>query len=241
MKLRIVTYNIHKCRGMDTRVRPDRIAAVLKSLDADAIALQEVVRGSGVAEGADQAGYLADKLNMDLAFGENRKIKNAPYGNAILSKHPIEDAMNYEITASWREKRGCLRADIKMKNGRLLRLFNAHMSTGFLERRKQANMMVSKQMLGNPEFEDSRILVGDFNEWTQGLTTKLLSTHMQAVDVRKYLKKRRTYPGVLPLLHLDHIYFDPFVELKHFHVVNTKEARIASDHLPMVADFEVKR
>lgn len=241
MKLRIVTYNIHKCRGLDARVRPERIASVLKSLHADMIALQEVVRGTGEADGADQAGYLADALKMDLAFGENRKYKKAPYGNAILSKHPIVDAMNYEITASWREKRGCLRADIKMKNGRLLRLFNAHMSTGYLERRKQVALMVSKEMLGNPEYEDSRILVGDFNEWTKGLTTKLLSTHMQAVDVRKFIKRRGTYPGVMPLLHLDHIYFDPFVKLVHFSVCDTKESRIASDHLPMVADFEVTR
>ena len=241
MRLRIVTYNIHKCRGMDARVRPDRVAAVLKEIKPDIVALQEVVRGTGAALGADQAGYLADSLDMHLAFGENRKYRQAPYGNAILSRLPIEDAMNYEITASWREKRGCLRADIKMKNGRLLRLFNAHMSTGYLERRKQVTMMVGKQMLGNPEFEDSRILVGDFNEWTKGLTTKLLSTHMQAVDLKKFLKKKKSYPGVMPFLHLDHIYFDKFVSLTHFEVFNTKESRLASDHLPMVADFEVTR
>src|SRR3954471_12559099 len=86
-KLRIVTYNIHKCRGMDARVRPERVAAVLAELDADVIALQEVVRGK---KEKDQLVLIAKAVGAKhFRFGATRKYRNDDYGNAIISKLPI--------------------------------------------------------------------------------------------------------------------------------------------------------
>ena len=107
--LRIVTYNIHKSRGLDTRMRPERIAEVLEHLDADVIALQEVVRGKGAA---DQLKVIEGELKgYRSCFGETRKIGAAGYGNAVLSRLPIAGHHHYDLTASWREDRGCLRVD----------------------------------------------------------------------------------------------------------------------------------
>src|SRR5262249_43867669 len=61
LQIRVVTYNIHKCRGLDRRVSPSRIAEVLHKLSADCIALQEVVRTAATAEG-DQAKLIAQAL-----------------------------------------------------------------------------------------------------------------------------------------------------------------------------------
>ncbi len=240
--LRVTTYNIHKCRGMDRRIDPERIAEVLLKLGTDVIALQEVVRHAGKY---DQAQFLADALGYNFAFGETRPLRtarnvHAPYGNAILSRFPITDANFYDITASVREPRGCMRADLEWKKSRLLHVFNAHLGTGFLERRKQGRILVSEKVLNNPDHIGSRLLLGDFNEWTTGLATELLRSHMTSVDLTKFVKRSRSYPGIFPLVHLDHIYFDPTFELKHFAIVSNKLTRMASDHLPLVADFEFR-
>ena len=234
--LRIVTYNIHKCRGMDARVRPERIAAVLKELNADVIALQEVVRGR---KEKDQLVEVAHALGAKhYRFGMTRKHRTADYGNAIISRFPIISYEAYDITASRREPRGCLRADIDF-NGEVIRLFNAHLGTGLFERRKQAQILVHENMLGNPKFYGSRIVLGDFNEWTRGLTTKLLKTHLVSADLRPFLKRMKTYPGMMPFMHLDHIYFDPKFQLANIELFKTRLSKVASDHLPLIAEFRV--
>jgi len=234
--IRIATYNIHKCRGMDARVRPERIAEVIAELNADVVALQEVVRGK---KEADQLRVIAKCLHQyNYCFGETRKIRGAGYGNAVLSRLPIAAHQHYNITASWREPRGCLRADIQMKASKnVLRLFNAHLGTGYIERRRQAQILVDRKLLGNPKFSGDRIVLGDFNEWTPGLTTKLLKAHLTSVDLRPFMRRVKSYPGMLPFMHLDHIYFDPTFQLQNVSLCRTKLAKIASDHLPLVAEF----
>jgi endonuclease/exonuclease/phosphatase family metal-dependent hydrolase len=112
--IRIATYNIHKCRGMDRRVRPERIAEVLGQLDADVIALQEVVRISRSAPEEDQAHYIAAQLGYDCRFGENRRLGPGKYGNATLSRLPIVGSENYDISWRGRERRGAFRCDIQL-------------------------------------------------------------------------------------------------------------------------------
>jgi endonuclease/exonuclease/phosphatase family metal-dependent hydrolase len=86
--------------------------------------------------------------------------------------------------------------------------------------------------LGGP-----RILLGDFNEWAPGLTSRLLRARLQSVDIRTYLRRRRTYPSVAPLFHLDHIYFEAPLALAALRLHRSRTALVASDHLPLVADF----
>lgn len=239
-RFKIATYNIHKCRGLDTRMRPARIAEVISKLNADVVALQEVVRGRGEE---DQLAVIARYLpGYKSCFGETRKIGTAAYGNAILSRFPIRGHHHYDLTASWREDRGGIRADVKLPSGTLLHLFNLHLGTGYLERRKQAAMLVSSRVLNNPQFAGSRIVLGDFNEWTRGLVTKMVSAHLKAANLEPFLKRlrRRSYPGVLPLMHLDHIYYDSLFELTEVKVYRTKLSLVASDHLPIVATFEMR-
>jgi len=240
-RFKIATYNIHKCRGLDTRMRPERIAEVIGKLNADVVALQEVVRGRGEE---DQLAVIARHLpGYKSSFGETRKIGNSAYGNAILSRYPIKAHHHYDLTASWREDRGGIRADVKLPEGILLHLFNLHLGTGYLERRKQASMLVSDRVLNNPQFHGSRIVLGDFNEWTRGLVTKMVSAHLKAANLQPFLKRlrRRSYPGVLPFMHLDHIYYDKLFELTEVNVYRTKLSLVASDHLPIVATFEIQR
>ncbi|HKR01670.1 MAG TPA: endonuclease/exonuclease/phosphatase family protein [Pyrinomonadaceae bacterium] len=241
--MRIVTYNVHKCRGMDRRERPERIAEVLRETHADIIALQEVVCIEGAARERNQGRFLAEELGMHYHVGENRRLHGGAYGNVTLSRPALLDVCNYDLTWSGRERRGCLRADVLVNSGgeeRLLHVFNIHLGTAFIERRHQARKLVGEEILNNSELTGPRVALGDFNEWTHGLASRLLGMHLQSADVRYHLKRAKTYPGVLPFLHLDHVYYDDALELTRLTLHRSRTALIASDHLPLVADFRFK-
>ena len=231
--MKIVTFNVHKCRGMDGRTSAHRIARVLESIGADLIAVQEIF--SSVHSGKDQLDILAARLGMQTAFGYTRHHRRAAYGNAVLSRWPIVNQRTMDISKAGRERRGCLRTDIMTPRG-MLHLFNIHLGTSYFERRHQARSLISARFL-NEEVSGPRVLVGDFNEWIRGLPTRLLSQRFESLNVQLHLGRKRSYPGLLPLLHLDHVYFEKPLYIEKAELVRSRLARIASDHLPLVAKF----
>ncbi len=236
--LRIVTYNVHRCRGIDGRVRPARIAEVLREVDADVAALQEVV---SVAEGGpeeNQAEFLAGETGMQCQLGENRQMRGGAYGNVVLSRFPMRRVENYDLSVKGYERRGCLHIDVDMEDS-VLHIFNVHLGTDYMERRHQGRRLMGAEILLNRRLNGPRLMLGDFNEWAPGLTTRLLSSHLKSVDIRKHLKRGRTYPGLMPFLHLDHIYHDEELELRKLTLHRSRKALVASDHLPLVADFRL--
>jgi endonuclease/exonuclease/phosphatase family metal-dependent hydrolase len=235
-RVRVATYNIHKSRGLDWRVRPDRIVEVLREIDADIVALQEVVSAANV-QGEDQARFIATELGYHSCFGENRRVDGAPYGNVLLSRFRMRASRNHDISTDGRERRGCLRADIAIGET-TLHVFNVHLGTSFFERRRQGQLLVSREILQRYDLAGPRLILGDFNEWTRGLTSRLLAGHLESPDLRRHLPRSRTYPGVLPFLHLDHMYFDRSLKLEQLILHRSRTALVASDHLPLVADFQ---
>jgi endonuclease/exonuclease/phosphatase family metal-dependent hydrolase len=227
-RLRVATYNVHKCRGLDGRTSAHRIAAVIAELDADVVALQEVLDHQAEAIGAE--------LGVNYSLGENRKHHGYGYGNVVLSRHPIQASRNYDLSVRGREERGCLRCDVEV-GGQALHVFNVHLGTALIERRHQGRKLIAPELLCDTALDAPRIVLGDFNEWTAGLATKLLRSQMQSADLRTHLRRSRTYPGVLPFLHLDHIYYDPELKLEKLTLCRSRKALVASDHLPLVGDF----
>ena len=238
--MRVATYNLHKCRGLDGRVRPSRIVQVLSEINADIVALQEVVCLEGKAREDHQARYIAEELGYHVELGENRQHKGGAYGNVLLSRFPIYHARNYDISIRGRERRGCLRANVRLEDGGWLHIFNLHLGTSFFERRKQARKLFGQQILTDRELPGNKIILGDFNEWTRGLASRLLGLHFRNAGRHPRLSSRGTYPGVFPLLNLDHVYFDQTLKLAGFSVHRTRTALIASDHLPLVADLLIR-
>jgi endonuclease/exonuclease/phosphatase family metal-dependent hydrolase len=237
--IRVATYNVHRCRGLDRRVSVARIAEVIGRLNADVVAVQEIRRGQETSNPeADQVAFLADALGFHHAFGENRLLRGAPYGNALFSRFPIVFEQMYDLTVRGQERRGCLRGDIRTPGGRRLHIYNVHLSPRYFARPKQARRLLSREMLSHPSVRSPRIVVGDFNEWTRGVATRLMGAHFESVDVR-LLGRRKTYPGLFPVLHLDHFYFDAALRLKAFRLHRNNLALVASDHLPLVAEFEL--
>lgn len=231
MKLRIATYNVHKCKGLDGRVSVERIGRVMEEVGADIFALQEIFY--------TQAEQLAQVLGVESAFGENRQLLGDAYGNVVLSRYALRSHCNYDVTVPGRENRGCLRTDVFVHN-RPVHVFNVHLGTAFLERRRQAKHLLDEAVLKSKTLDGPRIVLGDFNEWTRGHVSQTLSKEFQSTDVRVFLKRAHTYPGVFPVLHLDHIYYDPELQVDRVCLHRTKTSLVASDHLPLVADFRLQ-
>jgi endonuclease/exonuclease/phosphatase family metal-dependent hydrolase len=238
MKLRVATYNIHKARGLDGRTRIQRIARVLEAIDADLIALQEVVSHEGPSIEDHQAGYLAERFGYRLAIGETRKHRGGVYGNVTLSRWPFELTRHSDLSVGGREERGVLRTDVRA--GRhLVHLFNVHLGTAVRERNRQAVRLVDHDLLKAIDISGPRIVLGDFNEWVHGRVTRTLTAEFHLTDLSVHLSGTRSYPAILPLLHLDHIYYDHHLKVEKAFFHRTPLALVASDHLPLVADFSV--
>ncbi len=230
IRFRVATYNVHKCKGIDWRTDPRRIAEVIREFDPDVLALQEVFDFQNEA--------IAQQTGLQFVFGAARKHSGHPYGNAVLTRLPVVASETYDLTTRTREPRKALRVTLALASSALLHFFCVHLGTSFLERREQARLLLSDGILGQPSWRGSRIVAGDFNEWTRGLATRMLSGHLQSADIAMHLRRRKTYPGLLPLLHLDHIYYDEKFQLRGMHLHRTRKALLASDHLPLVADFQ---
>ncbi len=235
LDIRIVTYNIHRCCGMDRRIMPRRIAEVLSDLHPDVIALQEVLGLGPKGRGQDE--LLGALMGMGWVMASARLRHGYPFGNMILSRFPIVNDAQHDLT--WRTRRGrcCQRADLRLGN-QTLHVYNVHMGTGLRERKYQAERLA--MILDQHRGAGPKIILGDFNEWGRGVTTGILTPRFQSLDIRPFVKRRRTYPGFLPLLHLDHIFYEGRIDVNHVHLPKSRAALIASDHLPLVADLRIR-
>jgi endonuclease/exonuclease/phosphatase family metal-dependent hydrolase len=233
--LRIATYNIHRCRGMDRRVVPPRIIEVLREIDADVLALQEVI-GAGPA-GAGQAEEIGAALGMGWVMTCVRTLRQHQFGNVVMSRLPIVHHSQYELTWRTCEPRACQRADLALGSGQVLHIYNVHLGTAVLERRYQAGRLAA--FVHDRRVTGPKVILGDFNEWMRGLATKTLSSLFESIDIGAHLKRRRTYPGLFPVVHLDHIYYEGKVEVVSVEMPRTRKALMASDHLPLVANLRV--
>jgi len=180
--VRIATYNVHRCRGMDRRINPSRIVDVLRDINADVIALQEVI-GAGL-QGAGQAEEIGAGLGMGWVMNCVRTLRHHQFGNVVLSRYPIVHHSQYDL--SWRtcEPRNCQRADLEI-DGELLHIYNVHLGTAVLERRYQAKRLAS--FVHDRRVMGPKVILGDFNEWMRGLATKTLTSLFESVDISKHL------------------------------------------------------
>ncbi len=217
--LTVASYNIHKCQGLDGRVDLGRIAGVLEELEADLVGVQEAFR--------PQAEALASRLGMDMFMGVTVERPQGPYGNVILTRHPAHDARTFDLTRFEREPRGGLRVDVEL-SGHLVHLFNVHFGLRVRERAAQVELLVREHVL-HEALRGSRVVVGDLNEWFPGAVGRTLRRELAGPRIR------RTHPAPLPLFPLDRIYWDRTLHGEGFRVHRSRLARVASDHLPVVA------
>ncbi len=232
--VRVCTYNIHRGRGLDGRTRLERIAGVLAGIDADIIALQEVIGASPLKAG--QAAELGAALGMGWVMAPTRHLRTALFGNVVLTRFPVRHHVQYDLTWKTCEHRGVQRVDVALEDD-TLHFYNVHLGTSLLERRNQAARLAT--LVHDRRVTGPKIILGDFNEWARGIAKDVLAERLQSIDLSKHLSRRRTYPGFFPILHLDHIYYKGKVEVLKVTLPKDRMAKMASDHLPLVADLRI--
>lgn len=248
MKLRVATYNIHRAIGVDRRFRPERVMEILRHHDADVVLLQEVDDGVPRSRSLDLARELADGLAYPhYAVGHNVSLRKGRYGNATLSRYPIERERNIDLTIGVRKRRGCQHTTLAV-NGqggplRSLELFNLHLGLSARERRQQVGLLASSKEFADLDHATACIVGGDFNDWRsllRGLFVDVLDFECATDRVtRRGVKAIKTYPSFAPRGALDRLYHRGALEVHRAFRCRHELARKASDHLPLIAEYEL--
>lgn len=228
-RITAATYNVHKCVGMDIRSDPGRIAGVVKEIDADVIGLQEVDNRLGAGDIGAQMDYIAEATGYQALLGPTIRRMDGHYGNVLLTRWPILESREIDLAVPGREPRGAIEALLGM-GGAEVRVIVAHLGLAATERWSQICRLVGR-IQEDPS--DPVILLGDLNEWyprSRGL-------HLLH---RKMGKPPSTpsYPAWCPFLSLDRIWVRPKEAMVHVRAHATAASRVASDHLPVVAEIE---
>jgi len=219
----VATWNIHGAVGHDGRFDPARIAAVIREINADIIALQEVPLGG--RHWPNVLHTLEGALGQVGVAGPTFDVSGRHFGNAILSRYPILDTRRINISFGGHEPRGALDADIYC-HGRRLRVVATHLGLRASERSAQVQRLL--QFFDTPEMPV--ILMGDVNEWfVWGKPLRQLISHFQSVPAPA------TFPALCPVFALDRIWIRPRHRLVRVRVHRSPLARKASDHLPLLA------
>jgi len=239
-RIRILTYNIHKCiGGVDRRYDLDRIIEVIGQYRPDVAFLQEVDDDVPRSGHDRQVELIAEKLDYSHAvFQKNVQLKQGHYGNAILSRFRLDPQVNLDLTFWMKKRRQALitRAHVAIgEHTRSLVLCNTHLGLAGFERTTQIKKILACQEIAHLHHDTPIIIGGDFNDvWSSHGRKQMFPCGFQCA-----VKRTKTFPAFLPVRSLDSIYYRGDLELQDSFSGRTVLARQASDHLPVVADFEI--
>ncbi len=238
--MRVLIFNIHHGKGMDRKLDLSRIKDVIQSSQADIIGLNEVDQAfSKRSQFVNQAMWLADELNMNYRFGSTisiQKKKNSTareYGNALLTRFPIVSSRNHKFDFLPRlvEARGLLEVDVQVNNS-ALSCFVTHLSFTPLQHLKQSTYIIEEvKKKRNPT-----IVMGDWNMKPYSASWREVSSYL--IDVNNGQGHNHTFPSNRPFMKLDYIFVSK--ELKVVSAKALKTDILASDHLPYLAEIEIK-
>ena len=242
--IRVMTYNVHGCVGCDKRLDHRRIAEVIAAENPDIVALQELDVSRERSGRTHQARLIAEQLDMRFQFHPAHRIKEEEeYGDAILTRWPLVLRKAAELpTVNERlafEPRAALWATITV-DGQDVQFFNTHLGLSNNERNAQSEALMGHDWVAHPSCEGPVILCGDFNAFPGSKVYQRACRSL--ADVQRATSGHRpkaTFPSRWPLLRLDYIFVSPHLVSTHVSVVSTPLARVASDHLPLVADLEL--
>lgn len=234
--LRVMTYNIHVGVGMDKKLDLQRIADVINREQPDLVGLQEVDRGVKRTEGKDEIAELGAMTRMNFAFAPNLDYQGGKYGVAILSRRPIKNTIHRMFeNRREAERRGMLSVEIDV-DGKMITFVTTHLDYQF----EDGRLFETEQLLKFLEdVKGPLIVVADLNDVPEGSAYKL----MRASFDDAWIASRASgdgfsFPADKPVKRIDHVFYRAGNRLraKKAWVVET----LASDHVPVVADIEIK-
>ena len=238
--IRVMTYNVHSCIGMDGKLFPVRIARIIGRHSPDIVALQEVDRNMARTGREDQIRMIAEQLDMRSAFFPILKDRGGEYGLAVLSRFPfrvMSCALLPQFTiANPTEKRGIMWVRLDTRHGPV-HLFNTHLSLVKRERLIQMQH-IEEHLLNKIPVPEPIIFCADLNAGVNSPVYNLLSARLRdARDTYLHSQPDPTFFSSYPLLRLDHVFHSQHLAPVSESVINDWECRLASDHLPVVGVF----
>ena len=241
---RLITYNVHRCVGMDRKLDLDRVAGVIAEFEPDIVCLQELDVGRARTGGVDQAAEIASKLAMSVHFHPAMRVEAELYGDAILTHLPEHlvktDALPSVAGIPGLEPRGALWTRIGVA-GQWVNVLNTHLGLVPREQRRQATALVGRDWLGRRDCTGPTILTGDFNATSITRPYRILAGRLDDAQRRLDLKPSvKTFPSSFPAIRIDHAFVSPEIRVTQVRSSFSPLARMASDHLPLILDFEVE-
>jgi endonuclease/exonuclease/phosphatase family metal-dependent hydrolase len=225
--IRVASYNTHGGIGRDRHFVPKRIAEVLKELDADIIALQEV---ENRATGFDMLAYLKGETGFEAIAGPTLLRRGADYGNGLLTRFKVLSVQRINLCVERCEPRGAI--DVALDcGGTPMRVLATHLGLRPAERREQIQRLLRILESDRPL---PTVLMGDINEWfLWGRPLRWMHKHFEETPALA------TFPSRFPLFALDRLWVKPKNLLQRMEVHSTPLARKASDHLPLLAELSL--
>lgn len=235
IRLRVLCYNIHHAEGVDRKLDVERIANVIRSVEPDLVALQEVDQKVKRTEVVDQPAELAELTKMQVVFGANIELQGGHYGNAVLSRFPIARHKNQLLpNIDDSEQRGVIEAEIKIPDlGEPLLLLATHLDFRADERERLASAKVINELVVKYQNQPA-LLAGDLNATPDSKTLQQLETMWTRADE----KVMATVPVDQPTKQIDFILYRPTDRWKVIEVKVLDEA-VASDHRAIFAVLEL--
>lgn len=247
MRLRVLSYNIHRAIGVDRRFRPERIASIVEYYNPDVALLQEVDEGVPRSRELDLARELARALGFEhVAVGHNVRLRQGRYGNATLSRWPIRRERNIDLTIGFLRRRGCqhTRIAVRLPGGgtRRLEVFNLHLGLSARERERQVSLLVRSREFAALPFGVPTLVAGDTNDWRsllRPLFVDMLGFRSATGGNDAGERASATFPSFFPQGALDRVYYRGPLRLVSAKRCRLARSRVASDHLPVIVDFDL--
>jgi endonuclease/exonuclease/phosphatase family metal-dependent hydrolase len=247
MKIKMLSYNIHRAIGLDRRFKPERIAEIINDVNPDIALLQEVDEGVPRSNELNLAEVIANSCGFPYyKLGHNVTLKKGNYGNATLSKFPIQEERNIDLTIDNKKSRGCQHTTIEIeKNNKKtsIEVFNLHLGLSAKERQKQAGLLTHSQEYLVIQTDTPCIVAGDFNDWRsllRALFVEGLGFECATDSSKRWGESAiKTYPSFAPRGGLDRVYFKGKLTFINAYRYDKNVAKIASDHLPIIVEFEI--
>jgi endonuclease/exonuclease/phosphatase family metal-dependent hydrolase len=241
VKLRTLSYNIHKCiGGVDRKYDPLRVVEVIQKLDVDVAMLQEVDSGVARSRHEHQVDILADALGLRYrTWFPNVDVRGGGrYGNAILSRYPIIESTNIDLSIRFKKRRSVLHAVLRVRHDevdRTLHVYNMHLGLARYERRIQLKMFLDSHPFQNLHTDTPVVVGGDLNDVYGRLGSLLAPAGFRGIERRPL-----TFPAWGPMRALDAIFVRGDMDFMRLARCDSDLARRASDHRPLIAEVRLR-
>lgn len=242
-----MTYNIHRAIGLDRRFRLDRIGDIIAHHNPDIALLQELDDGAPRSRHLHLPEELAKLLDFPYhASSFNVTLRTGRWGNATLSRFPIVRKRNIDLTIDTLKRRGCQHTTIEAQRGTSnvyrLEVFNAHLGLSAQERARQVGELVRSKEFQDVDPQQPCLVGGDLNDWRSLLHPvfmDVLGFRSATHSADEYATRLPTFPSFSPRGGLDRIYHRGAIRLLEARTCSLNASKVASDHLPVIADFEL--